>query len=149
MRVLVLSPSVAPCSLRCPTCLGRPSLSTCSTGPGGPRAGPPLSGACRHLVFPRARASLTYDVPNVRLQGVLLYSISSIFSPLCRSSHAFHRFRSRLPLLFSSPFPLPFPYLFILELARKPVARGSRRRRSLSDFRIFRKASSLRLCEED
>lgn len=105
----VLSPSVTPCSFRCPRDSSRRLLVIyLQHGPRGLRVGPRRP-AHRHLVFPRARAPLTYDVPNTRLQGVLLlidiidffFSFSLPFSFLSRIS---------LVPLAHSPFPpLPLP----------------------------------------
>lgn len=82
-----------------PTRLGS-SLSTCSTGPGGPRTGPRRSTgiSCSHgrgssdVRCPECAA--TTRPPPPRYPSIFFFSLS-------RSSHAFHRFRSpSLELLF-------------------------------------------------
>lgn len=111
---------------------------------GGSGQGPvvgPTGISCSHGLG----APLTYDVPNTRLQGVLLligiidffffspsfflYSLTHFTGPAC------------LLALFPSSLSLPH---FILESHGKPVARG-RRRRPLSNFRIPRE-TSFALC---
>lgn len=106
-----VSPFVTPCSLRCPRDSSRQLLVIyLQHGPkGAPGQGPvvgPTGISCSHGLG----APLTYDVPNTRLQGVLLLiGIIDFFLllslSLSLSSHAFHW--SRLPARSFSLFPIP------------------------------------------
>lgn len=111
----VLSPFVTLCSLRCPRDSSRQLLVIyLQHGPRGVSGRTPSSSgvSCSHGLG----APLTYDVPNTRLQGVLLlidiidFFLLSLFLSL--SSHAFYWFRSPACsfLLFSIP---PAPYFKI------------------------------------
>lgn len=114
----VLSPSVTPCSFRCPRDSSRRLLVIyLQHGPRGLRVGPRRR-AHRHLVFPRARAPLTYDVPNTRLQGVLLLIDIIDFFLFFLSSFLFpftHFTGSARPLALSSSSSSipPAPYFGI------------------------------------
>lgn len=105
-RPHVYTRSVSLCSsLRRPTHLGRPLLSTWSTGPGGASSRAPVVGGLQASRVPTSLGPSDVRCPECAVtRRPLLYSISSIFSPLYRSSHAFHWFRSSLLFSILSSF---------------------------------------------
>jgi len=143
-RTFVLSPSVTPCSFRCPCDSSRQLLVIyLQHGPRGAPGRASPSGP-RTSRVPTGSGTFWRTMSRTRLQGILLLiDIIDFFFFLCLSLSlslsSLTHFTGSACLFVLSPFSLFLLHL-ILGSHEKPVARD-RHRRPLSNFRILWKIS--------